>query len=176
MVMTQHDIYLFMISSFTGLVVGYVMGRVASSKHVGGSGGTGGTGGPGGTGGDPGGGPGGPGGVGGVGGEGASARQLWDHLPTIIGVILLILSVASIAMWSKTTSCQTEQNNELRQSLAARAAVSKGQNAAMRKLIQTSADPKATPEVKKDAVSDYLDALDDLDRAQQDNPLNAESC
>jgi len=192
--MTLHDILLFGISSLVGLVIGYVAGRIAA-RRIGGAGGTGGIGGVGG----PGGGTGGQGGVGGQGGspdksgkpggigegggmpgtsgsEPIARKGYMRYLPAVVGVAILILLVTSVAMWSNMVSCQTQQNNEFREALAARGAMAKGQNAAMRKLIQTSADPKATIEIKKNAVEDYLDALDDLDRAQQANPLVATSC
>lgn len=149
--MTSHDVLEFAVSSIIGFFAGYGACWMAMN-------------------GDP---------------NGTRRRAWWlsDQAKTAFGLILVVLAVSSLALFYVTNStqrriadCQAEVNSETVAALQARSQASRLNIQAEHDWLVAVADPGSTPAARLATTHTYIDALEKLAAAQDQNPLTARQC
>lgn len=98
-----------------------------------------------------------------------------ELLRTVIGLVLLLLVLASTVRYYQVTSCQQEYLQAVQASLTARSDATGAEAAAQVELLQ--AQLSGDPTKGAAAIRKYIDAVIELERVRQANPLpGPDSC
>lgn len=92
-----------------------------------------------------------------------------DVVRACLGVLLLLILLMSGISYYRTTSCQTAYNQDVSESLAARADYQAREAEAQIRLL--TAQLSGNRDVARRATLEYIDALRDLARARDENPV-----
>lgn len=99
----------------------------------------------------------------------------------IVGAILVVLAVGSVAMMSAhvrrqsaIVSCQADYNEAFRSALGVQQQAGRIEREAQRTLLSSPA--ATTPEARRAALQTYLDSLDEADQLRSDHPLPTKPC
>jgi hypothetical protein len=117
--------------------------------------------------------------------DGTRRKSWWltEQARTAFGLILVVLALASLGLFYVTNSsqrriadCQAEVNRETVVALQARSQANRENIQAEHDWLASVADTSSTPATRLSTTHIYIEALEKLAAAQDQNPLVAKQC
>jgi hypothetical protein len=99
-----------------------------------------------------------------------------DVLSTLMGVVILILVTSTVVMQMQSSARSRQTTECLSNAIAIRSQASHEGSVAQRTLLITLGTSGITAGQKQQALDNYINVLDKIDRVQQDNPIGPGAC